>query len=167
MLRLFTSLILLTAFESYSQQVYDSMFHAIYVGDFSEFYCDTILCDGECVSYYPSGGLKMKGTFDNGQPVDSVIRYYETGLIRVIEVPFTGRQERLEYYENGQLASYWCENKGELREYFKDGELAFKYRNQKSRSAAERNSIRYYVFVAPQHVNTVFLRCLGGSRYSA
>ncbi len=79
--------------------------------------------------YYPSGKLKSKTRFKDGQLNGVSKEYYESGKIRV-EMPFKNGKlngVQKEYYESGQLESERTykdgKRNGVLKKYYNSGEL--------------------------------------------
>ena len=49
---------------------------------FSEYLCCEKPCDGIIEELYPNGQTRIKGTFDKGQPIDTITEYYLNGNLR-------------------------------------------------------------------------------------
>ena len=64
--------------------------------------CDSI-ANGHIVDYYYNGNIRMKGSFKNGLPVDTVFSYYRRGEL-MGECIYNDKRSEFTYYRNGQLA---------------------------------------------------------------
>lgn len=91
----------------------------------SDFFCDTIVCEGHCISHFSNGQKKLVGRFKKGQPIDSVFWYYRNGNLQKLFIPYDKDYEYtyLTYYENGQLKSIINTRKRFEREYYSSGQL--------------------------------------------
>lgn len=89
----------------------------------SEYYdCDS-LANGAVTDYYANGHLRMKGVFENGQAIDSLFSYYQSGQLSELVVNTEGHWKRMEYYETGPLKSHYDTKKAFDRSYYPSGQL--------------------------------------------
>ena len=49
---------------------------------FSEYLCCEEKCNGFVTDLYPNGQIRIKGTFDKGQPTDTITEYYLNGNLK-------------------------------------------------------------------------------------
>lgn len=84
--------------------------------------CDS-LANGEIIDYYTNGNKRMQGVFINGQPIDSVFSYYESGKLSEIFIPNQKKWKQITYFENGQIQSIEDNNDRYEKEYYTNGQL--------------------------------------------
>lgn len=122
-------LFILFPYISWTQQKFDTIYVAFYVSNppRSEYICDTGVCEGYCESYRSDGSLHIKGTFMEGQPVDTVYTYYSNGVIEERFITNKKGWHMLSYYQNGQLKSDYNVAKRSETEYYENGVLKKEY----------------------------------------
>ena len=57
---------------------------SVWISDppFSEYFCCDKQCHGLITDFYPNGQIRIKGTFDSGQPIDTITEYYLNGNLK-------------------------------------------------------------------------------------
>lgn len=140
-----------------------------YVGSSNYTFCDS-LANGKLEDYYLNENKRIRGTFKNGQPVDTLIEYYESGQIKKVFIPNNEGWESWQYYENGilkneisikenfeknyyetgQIKEIWDRKKDFLRGYYSNGLVMFegnrkrhKYYSEKGIKIGEIKKRRY------------------------
>lgn len=96
-----------------------------YVGYSDYTYCD-ILANGYLTGYYPNGQIKIRGTFEDGQPSKRVIHYYPNGQVLKDISPNKKGMRYKRYFENGELESDFNAKKKSSKEYYKSGQIKSK-----------------------------------------
>jgi hypothetical protein len=100
----------------------------IYISNppFSEYTTCDSLAEGFISDYYYNGNKRMEGRFKNGQPVDSLMLYYRSGILKERYISNPKKHERLtSYYPNGQIQQDYQYSKKETKEYYTNGQLKF------------------------------------------
>lgn len=93
-----------------------------YIG-YSEYtFCDS-LANGELESYFQNGRVKLKGTFMDGQPSDTLFEYYSDGQLKELFVPDKKGWNMTRYFNNGQIESVYDVKKRFEKEYYPNGQL--------------------------------------------
>lgn len=98
---------------------------AIYVSNppHSEFFdCDS-LANGKLQDYYYNGKIRLSGAFKNGQPIDTLKKYYDTGEIKEIYIPHKRKRQQLNFFRNGKIRLDYNYSKKYLKDYYETGEL--------------------------------------------
>lgn len=86
--------------------------------------CDS-LANGKGIDFFRSG-IRMKGEFVDGQPIDSLFTFYRNGKISEIFIPNKDDWKKFTYYKNGTLhLIYDTKNKFET-EFYEDGQTKVK-----------------------------------------
>lgn len=98
---------------------------AIYVSNppFSEFFDCGNLANGQITDYYYNGNIRLTCTFKNGQPIDSLKRFYRNGVMSELYVPKKRKRQQISYYPNGQIREDFNHAKRYSIEYYKNGEV--------------------------------------------
>lgn len=81
------------------------------------------LAQGKVVDYYYSGNVRMRGTFEAGQEVDSVFTYYRSGAIDKLFIPRKKDWKRITFFEDGQVKSVFDTKKRFSKEFYSNGKL--------------------------------------------
>jgi len=81
------------------------------------------LANGRVIDYYCNGMIRLKGSFSNGQPIDTIHEFYRSGGLKELYVPKKNHIRRILYYENGQIKSDFNASKKYSKEYYDSGEL--------------------------------------------
>ncbi len=93
----------------------------------SDYFCDTVKCEGECVSYFDNGALHMKGKFKDGQLIDTLFTYYSSGVLAEVFVVKKQGWRMLKYFPTGQLKLDYDYFKRSETEYYPSGKLKREY----------------------------------------
>jgi antitoxin component YwqK of YwqJK toxin-antitoxin module len=113
----------------FAQKTYKQIELAMYVSNppSSDYFCDTIKCEGECVSYFDNGALHMKGKFENGQLIDTLFTYYQSGVLAEVFVVKKQGWRMLKYFPTGQLSTDYNYLERSETEYYPSGKLKREY----------------------------------------
>jgi len=97
---------------------------AIYVSNppHSEYFDCGKLANGKITDFYSNGNLRTKGTFENGQPSDTLFEYHRNGKLSELFIP-RKKWKRITYFDNGQLKSVYDTKKKYEKEYHLNGQL--------------------------------------------
>ncbi|MDP4684349.1 MAG: hypothetical protein NWS40_06650 [Crocinitomicaceae bacterium] len=119
----------LIPFLQFAQKTYKQIELAMYVSNppSSDYFCDTVKCEGECVSYYDNGALHMKGKFENGQLIDSLLTYYQSGVLAEVFVVKKQGWRMFKYFPTGQLSTDYNYFERSETEYYPSGKLKREY----------------------------------------
>jgi len=89
----------------------------------SEFFdCDS-LANGHVTDFYYNGNIRLIGNFSNGQPIDTLKKYYRSGVMQELYIPNKRHRQQIYYYKNGQIRSDYNYSKKYSKEYYESGEL--------------------------------------------
>jgi antitoxin component YwqK of YwqJK toxin-antitoxin module len=113
----------------FAQKTYKQIELAMYVSNppSSDYFCDTVKCEGECVSYFDNGVLHMKGKFEHGQPIDTIFTYYQSGVLEEVFVVKKQGWRMLKYFPTGQLSADYNYLARSETEYYPSGKLKREY----------------------------------------
>jgi|GEM_PF-5824636 len=113
----------------FAQKTYKQIELAMYVSNppSSDYFCDTVKCEGECVSYFDNGALHMKGKFENGQLIDTLFTYYSSGVLAEVFVVKKQGWRMFKYFPTGQLSADYNYLERSETEYFPSGKLKREY----------------------------------------
>jgi hypothetical protein len=116
-------------FLHFAQKTYKQIELAIYVSNppSSDYFCDTLKCEGECVSYFDNGALHMKGKFKDGQLIDTLFTYYSSGVLAEVFVVKKQGWRMLKYFPTGQLSTDYNYLERSETEYYPSGKLRREY----------------------------------------
>jgi antitoxin component YwqK of YwqJK toxin-antitoxin module len=90
---------------------------------FSEFLdCDE-LANGQITDYYYNGTIRLKSTYKNGQPIDTLKRFYRTGVLKELYIPKKRKRRQITYYANGVIQEDFNFAKRYYRDYYETGEI--------------------------------------------
>ena len=119
----------LIPFLQFAQKTYKQIELAMYVSNppSSDYFCDTVKCEGECVSYFDNGALHMKGKFENGQLIDTLLTYYPSGVLAEVFVVKKQGWRMLKYFPTGQLSTDYNYLDRSETEYYTSGKLKREY----------------------------------------
>jgi len=98
---------------------------AIYVSNppHSEFFdCDS-LANGPVTDLYYNGNIRLTGYFSNGQPIDTLKKYYRSGVMQELYIPHKRHRQQIYYYQNGQIRTDYNFAKRYSKDYYESGEL--------------------------------------------
>jgi hypothetical protein len=114
----------------FAQKTYKQIELAMYVSNppSSDYFCDTVKCEGECVSYFDNGALHMKGKFENGQLIDTLFTYYSSGVLAEVFVKKPKGWRKLKYFPTGQLSTDYNYFERSETEYYSSGNLKRAYK---------------------------------------
>lgn len=90
---------------------------------FSEYFdCDN-LANGIIEDYFYNGDLRLNGKFLNGQPIDTLRKYYRNGKIKELYIPQKNKKQHITYFENGNIKADYNFKKKYKKEYYVSGEI--------------------------------------------
>ena len=89
----------------------------------SEYFECGELANGEIVDFYLDGKIRMKGVFEDGQPVDSLFSYYRNGQLSELSISSGNGWKKILYFENGQLKSTFDSKRRIDIEYYENGQI--------------------------------------------
>ena len=113
------------------------------VGPCFDYYdCDS-LCNGFVIDYYKNGKPRIVGTFNKGNPVDSLLEYYPSGQVYHSWYPKTEGEITTYYLLNGTLEKSW-EGYGSC----------VKYSTYHENGQLESESVNYKIEVSRSSKNT-------------
>ncbi len=97
---------------------------AIYISNppHSEYFDCGNLANGEITDFYANGNLRTKGTFKDGQPIDTLFEYHRNGKLSELFIP-RKKQKKITYFSNGQMKSIYDTKKKYEKEYYLNGQL--------------------------------------------
>lgn len=81
------------------------------------------MCEGTCTSYFDNGNVSRQGKFHNGQPIDSLFKYYSNSQIQEIFISGKNGWKMIEYYNNGKIKSEYDVKKRYEKEFHNNGRL--------------------------------------------
>ena len=90
---------------------------------YSEYYDCQTLANGKIVDNYSNGSIRIRGTFEQGQPTDSVFSYYRSGQISQIFIPLRKKWKQTTYFPNGQIKSVNDTKERYYKDYYQSGQL--------------------------------------------
>ena len=82
--------------------------------------------NGKLTDYYFNGKTRMKGIFENGQPIDTLFSYNRSGQLTEIFISNKKGWKKINYFKNGHTKSEETKskkNKQTLKEYYQNGVL--------------------------------------------
>ncbi|MCF8414672.1 MAG: hypothetical protein K9G40_00410 [Crocinitomicaceae bacterium] len=128
-MKLILLIFFLIPFLQFAQKTYKQIELAMYVSNppSSDYFCDTVKCEGECVSYFDNGALHMKGKFENGQLIDTLLTYYQSGVLAEVFVVKKQGWRMLKYFPTGQLSADYNYLARSETEYYPNGKLKREY----------------------------------------
>lgn len=89
----------------------------------SEFFdCDS-LANGQVTDFYYNGNIRLTSDFSNGQPIDTLKKYYRSGVMQELYIPNKRHRQQIYYYNNGQIRNDYNYSKKYSKEYYESGEL--------------------------------------------
>ncbi|MEM6271925.1 MAG: hypothetical protein AAF998_20980 [Bacteroidota bacterium] len=120
-------LLILLPTAMWSQTVYDTIFVVNCVSNppTSDFICDTGKCEGPCIAYFTNENFLLRGTFRDGQPMDSVINYFPSGQMEYVFIPSRGNKHgrSIDYYPSGRQKSEYDVARRTSAEYYPSGQV--------------------------------------------
>lgn len=84
--------------------------------------CDS-WANGLVTDFYYNGNIRLTCNFSNGKPIDSLKKYYSSGVMQELYIPFLKHRQHIFYYKNGQIRIDYNSAKRYSKEYFESGEL--------------------------------------------
>ena len=81
------------------------------------------MAQGEVITYYYHGQKRAEGSFDKGQPVDTLCYYYKNGHSKKIVINQPTYWEQIEFYETGVLAATYNTKKRQQQQFYPNGQL--------------------------------------------
>ena len=99
-----------------------SLSHYVSNPPVSEYYDCKNLANGTVSDYFYNGNLRIKGSFINGQPIDTLKKYYSNGLIRELFIPYKNSNQHILFYENGNIKTDNNFKKKYKTEFYESGE---------------------------------------------
>mgnify|MGYP006204922747 CR=1 FL=1 len=99
-----------------------SLSHYVSNPPVSEYYDCENLANGRVSDYFYNGNLRLKGSFINGQPIDTLKKYYSSGLIRELFIPYKNSNQHIFFYENGNIKTDNNFKKKYKTEFYESGE---------------------------------------------
>jgi len=154
-LLLFILLSIIVSSQEQIRPVSDDAGRFMMVGDGFVYKCSDTLCDGLYIKFYDNGKIRIKGSFNNGVPVDTVKEYYESGVIKYIYYPYKRKYKYdgkeynyslfVQYDELGNCIRFVDDKKGVDVKYGQNDVLlsALHYNRRKS-------DVKYYVEYHPE-----------------
>jgi antitoxin component YwqK of YwqJK toxin-antitoxin module len=88
----------------------------------SEYFDCGKLANGEVLDFYSNGNLRTKGTFKEGQPIDTLFEYHRNSKLSELFIP-SKKWKRITYFDNGNLKSVYDTKKRLEKEYYQNGQL--------------------------------------------
>jgi antitoxin component YwqK of YwqJK toxin-antitoxin module len=86
-------------------------------------YCDS-LADGYIEGFFKNGQIRVKGSFMNGHPIDTLFTYYDSGILCRLEIIDTiNGIKMMTFYENAQLKEYRNNQEFKTTKFYETGEL--------------------------------------------
>lgn len=110
-----------------------------YVGYANYTECDS-LANGHLESYYPNGVIRLIGTFQDGQVLDSLHEFYQSGQLKEVFIISNKGWKMTKYFENGKIQSVYDVAKREEKEYYTSGDL----KKENTWDSKYRNRIKEY-----------------------
>lgn len=97
---------------------------AIYVSNppHSDYFECGNLANGKITDFYANGNLRTKGTFKDGQPIDTLFEYYRNGKLSELLIP-RKKWKKITYFTNGQIKSILDTKKKYKKDYYLNGNL--------------------------------------------
>ena len=84
--------------------------------------CDS-LANGKISDYYFNGKIRMKGTFEKGQAIDTLFSYNRSGQLTEILIPNKKNWKKITYFKNGKIKSIYDKEKKYEKEFHPSGQL--------------------------------------------
>ena len=69
----------------------------------SEFFDCNKLANGAITDYYYNGSIRLTSNFKNGQPIDTLKRYYRNGMTQEVYIPQKRKRQQIYYFKNGNI----------------------------------------------------------------
>ncbi len=110
---------------SFAQQKFDTIYVVNYISNpsSSDFICDKGKCEGWCETYFDNGKVYWQGKFQDGQPTDSLFKYYPNGQLQELFVPMDKGWRMLKYYFDGQIESEYDVKERFEKQFYPNGKL--------------------------------------------
>ncbi len=89
----------------------------------SEFIDCGSLANGKVTDVYYNGNIRLTSNFSNGQPIDTLKKYYRSGIMQELYIPQKRHKQHIHYYRNGQIWTDYNYAKRYSEEYYESGEL--------------------------------------------
>lgn len=89
----------------------------------SEFLDCGSLANGQVIDFYYNGNIRLTGDFLNGQPIDTLKKFYRSGIIQELYIPNKRHRQKINYYKNGQIQTNYNFAKRYRKDYYESGEL--------------------------------------------
>jgi len=90
---------------------------------YSEFYDCAKLANGKITDYYYKGNIRLTGTFKAGQPVDTLKRFYRSGVMQELFIPTKRKRQQIFFYKNGNIKTDYNFAKNSSQEYYESGKI--------------------------------------------